>query len=58
MGAVFRILNREKIYGSKRMFDESGGTKNSIQSAANGRSDIGDWIWNLTPGKANTSSAS
>jgi hypothetical protein len=39
------------------MFDESGGTKSSIQSVAVARSDIGDWIWNLTPGKADTSSA-
>lgn len=58
MGAVFRILNREQMNGSKRMFDESRGTKNPIQSAAAiGRSDIGDWIRNLTPSKADTSSA-
>lgn len=55
-GAEFRILNGENIRGSKRMFDESGRSKNSIQSAAIGRSDIGDWIWNLTPGKALTCS--
>ena len=52
MKAVFRILKREWTYGSKRMFDDSGSTRSSIQSADIGRSDIGDWIWNPNTSRA------